>query len=157
MHLREGRRPVGEEHQAVLTEDDIDRSVGKRHLLRAAMLPGDVQPLGRALAARHRQHRGVRVEADDMARRTYQRRNRARDDPRAAGDVEHAGAGRDGRPGDDLARQWGEDGGNEPRFIDRHRVGHGISRQNAASATDGALASSSPIPAQASFTTGTLR
>jgi hypothetical protein len=78
---------VGEEHDAELADDGVELAVGEGQLHRVGLLPLH-RPRGADLP-RGRDHAGVEVGGDDLGRRRQLRREGARDDTGAGGDLEN--------------------------------------------------------------------
>ena len=123
-HLAQGGGPVGEEHEAGLAEDDVERPVLERQLARVTQAPLDVgaEPAG------HRQHALVEVQAGHPAPAAHPVGGRPGHHPGATGDVEH-GLGR-GDPGrlDQVGRPVGEERGHEPGLVHLGRLDRELER-----------------------------
>jgi hypothetical protein len=88
-HLAQRGGPVGEELQALLAEDDLERAVGEGQVGGVAGPPVDRRADLRRGRPRHLEHALVAVQAGDGAAGLHQRGGAARHDAGAAGHVEH--------------------------------------------------------------------
>jgi hypothetical protein len=85
--LRTSACLVGEEHDAELADDDVERCLVERQLQRVGRLP--LHGMRRAGCGRAVEHRLVQIGGDDLARRRQPPCQRARDDAGAGRGFEH--------------------------------------------------------------------
>ena len=125
-HATAGRQPaahfsqcgalVRHELESQLTQHDVERVVRQRDRFGAGFVPADRRASGRN-GPRDGQHGRIQIQRGDRTARADALRREARDDTRAARNVEHAFAGTERRFRDQVLREWTSNHWNEVALV----------------------------------------